>query len=447
MPAAVSRDRLLGWFQQCCAPRSERVGAEFETLVVDLGTRREVAYEGPAGVGAVLERFRDRGDGWKPEVSEGHLIALSRGDSSSITLEPGNQMEFSSRPRKSVLEIETDLRRFLAEFYRVTEGMNVALLGIGLNPFSSTAEVKLGPKKRYRIMTEYLSKKGDLALDMMRRTMSVHCSFDFAGEADAVEKSRFAFAVTPVVTAIFAHSPLQKLEPNGFQSFRAEIWRRTDPDRCGLIPEVFEKDFGFGRYLDRVLELPLMFTLKNGEYRAAHGLPASSWFAGDWKGLEGHEGLAPEAGDLEWVINQSYRDARLRHYLECRAADFPPGSMALGPVALWTGLIYDAAARAAAWEMMGPLSLDERAALGQAIARDGLRASFRGTSVLSAARDLARLARKGLEKRKLGEERLLDPVDALLAKGKSPSDELLEAWSGPLAKDPAKLIERLTLRA
>lgn len=425
MPAPVRPDALRGFFQRGRPKSSRAVGAEFELLVVDRRTERESAFGGERGVEAALRRLLERGAGWRSVVVDGRLIALERGDGATVTLEPGSQVEFSTPPRPGAIEVDADLHAFVVEFRRATEGLDIALTGIGLNPYSATAEVELGPKKRYRIMTDYLSQRGALALDMMRRTLSVHVTFDFRDEAEVVEMQRAAFAATPIVVAMFAHSPFEKLAPNGFRSFRWEVWHHTDPDRCGILPGVFDADFSLDHYIEGVLDLPLIFTLKEGVYRAARGFPARKWFAGELAGLEGHEGVAPDADDLEWVINQSFRDVRLRRYLECRAADFPSPALATAPVALWTGLLYDERARRDVWELLSSPDLEERRRLSRAVAKEALAATTGGRSVLALAKDLSRLAREGLLRRGLGEERLLDPLDAQLATGISPAESLL----------------------
>lgn len=444
MPRSVSPEALRSFFTEGRPKSARAVGAEFELLVVDRRTNREAPFDGPRGVEAVLAALLHGSGGWTPGQVAGRLIALEHADGSTITLEPGSQLEFSTPPRRTALEVDADLRRFLAGFRVATAGMDLALTGIGLNPFSATEEVALGPKPRYRIMTEYLSKTGDLALDMMRRTCSVHVTFDYRDEAEAMAMQRVAFGVAPVVVAMFAHSPLEKLDRNGYQSFRWEVWHRTDPDRTGVLPGVFDADFSFARYVDRVMELPLIFTAKDGVYRAVHGFPAKKWFTGEWGGLTGHEDDEPEVADLEWVINQSFRDARLRRYLECRAADFPSPALATAPVALWTGLLYDERSRDAAWSLVKDLSIDERARFSRAVAKDGLSARAGSRDALSLAKDLARLAREGLVRRGAGEERLLDPLDAQLATGKSPALTLLETL-GRLPADPAKLISAIEL--
>lgn len=450
MARPVPSDALRSFFTEGRPKTARAVGAEFELLVVDRRRAREAPFGGDRGVEAVLRRLQERGTGWTPVRLDGHLIALDRADGSAITLEPGSQLEFSTPPRRDALEVDADVRAFAAEFRQATAGLDVALTGIGLNPFSATREVELGPKPRYHIMTDYLSKTGTLALDMMRRTCSVHVTFDYRDEEDVAEMQRVAFAVTPLVVAMFAHSPIEKLAPNGFKSFRWEVWQHTDPDRCGLLPGAFDPGFGFDRYVKQVLSLPLIFTLRDGVYRAANGRPASDWFAGRTELFPGTEGLQPEVADLEWVINQSFRDVRLRRYLECRAADFPPVSMVSAPVALWTGLLYDERARKEAWELIAgnapvnPADFPVRRELSRAVSREGLAAGSGGRAALTMARDLARIAHGGLVRRLHGEERLLDPLLAQLDTGKTPAESLLERV-GNSTIDAAALISALEL--
>lgn len=455
MAAPVPPDALRSFFTKGRPKTARAVGAEFELLVVDRRTAKEVPFGGERGIEAVLRHILERGKGWTAVNIDGRLIALDRPDGSAITLEPGSQLEFSTPPRRDALQVDADVRAFAAEFREATAGLDLALTGIGLNPFSATQEVELGPKPRYRIMNDYLSKRGDLALDMMRRTCSVHVTFDYRDEADVVDMQRVAFAVTPLVVAMFAHSPLEKLRPNGFKSFRWEVWQRTDGDRAGLLPGVFDHGFGFDDYVKGVLALPLIFTLKDDVYRPANGRPAGDWFAGKTELFPDAASLSPVAEDLEWVINQSFRDVRLRRYLECRAADFPPARMISAPVALWTGLLYDERARKEAWELVAGVApakpgvlpdLPVRQRLTASVSREGLAAiaTKNGASALELARDLARIAHGGLVRRVLGEERLLEPLLAQLDTGKTPAESLLEKL-GPGPISASKLIDSIEL--
>ena len=99
---------------------------------------------------------------------------------------------------------------------------------------------------------------------MMYRTCTVQTNLDFSSEADMVKKLRVALALQPVATALFANSPFTEGKPNGFLSFRSEIWRDTDNQRAGMLPFAFEPGMGFERYVDYALDVPMYF-VKRGD--------------------------------------------------------------------------------------------------------------------------------------------------------------------------------------
>ena len=79
-----------------------RVGTEHEKIGVYSDTRQRVPYEGPRGIGALLDRIA-KVDGWTAWRKRGNAIALQK-DSASITLEPGGQLELSGAPLFSAKE-------------------------------------------------------------------------------------------------------------------------------------------------------------------------------------------------------------------------------------------------------------------------------------------------------------------------------------------------------
>src|SRR3546814_20600361 len=131
----------------------------------------------------------------------------------------------------------------------------------------------LMPKGRYKIMGDYMPKRGSLGLDMMLRTCTVQVNLDFATEADMVKKMRVGLALQPVATALFANSPFTEGKPNGYLSYRSHVWTDTDPDRCGMLPFVLEEGFGFERWVDYVLDVPMYFLYRDGRYVSVRGLP------------------------------------------------------------------------------------------------------------------------------------------------------------------------------
>jgi glutamate--cysteine ligase len=89
-----------------------------------------------------------------------------------------------------------------------------------------------------------------------------------------------------------------------------------------------------------------------------------------------------------------------------------------------------------------PVSPDVRDTVHLDVARRGLAAESPAGAVLELARALAGIAREGLRRQGSDDEAvLLDPLDALLERGKSPGEEVVERWQGEWAGSPARLIE------
>ena len=101
---------------------------------------------------------------------------------------------------------------------------------------------------------------------MMFRTCTVQVNLDFSSEADMRDKLRVGLALQPIATALFANSPFTENRPNGFLSYRAEIWRDTDPHRTGMLPFAFLDGFGFEHYVDWALDVPMYFVVRDGRY-------------------------------------------------------------------------------------------------------------------------------------------------------------------------------------
>ena len=135
-----------------------------------------------------------------------------------------------------------------------------------MTPSWSRAQIPVMPKGRYKIMTNYMPKVGQYGLDMMYRTCTVQTNLDFSSEADMVKKLRVSVALQPVATALFANSPFTEGKPNGFLSFRSEIWRDTDNARSGMIPWAFEDGMGFERWVDYALDVPMYFVKRGDDY-------------------------------------------------------------------------------------------------------------------------------------------------------------------------------------
>lgn len=412
-----------------------RIGTEHEKFAYRLADLRPLPYEGPQGIQALLQGLT--AFGWQPVEENGLLIALTRPNGANITLEPGGQVELSGAPLETVHQTCAEIHAHLREVKTVGATLGTGMLGLGFQPLWSYADIPWMPKGRYRIMQAYMPTRGRLGLDMMARTCTVQVNLDFADEADMVRKFRVSLALQPLATALFASSPFGEGRPHGFQSYRSHIWTDTDPDRCGDLPFVFEDGFGFERYVDYALDVPMYFVYRNGQYLDASGQSFRDFLAGRLPALPGE---TPTLSDWSDHLTTLFPEVRLKRYLEMRGADGGPCNRLCALPALWVGLLYDQASLDAAWDLVKDWSAAERAQLRACVPRQGLAAPFRDRTVREVALDMLAIAREGLRRRARGdscgddETGFLNPLQTIAERGETLASEFLrryhDEWNG-----------------
>ena len=439
----TDKAQLIEWFSSGSKPREAwRIGTEHEKFVFTRKDLKPAPYEGEASIRAVLEGLAER-FGWKPVEEAGRPIALSK-NGCSITLEPGGQFELSGAPLRTLHETCAEVNRHLAEVKEICDPLGVGMLGLGFAPTWTRDEMPWMPKGRYAIMRRYMPTRGNLGLDMMLRTCTVQTNLDYLDEADMVRKFRISLALQPVATALFANSPISEGRPNGFKSYRSHVWTDTDPDRCGILPFVFEDGFGFERWVEYLLDVPMYFVYRNGEYLDAAGMSFRDFMAGRLSLLPGE---LPMLSDWEDHVTTVFPEVRLKKYLEMRGADGGPWRRLCALPALWVGLLYDDEALDAAEELVRGWSPEDHAQLRDEVPRQALDTTFRGRKLLELAGDVLDIASTGLKNRQQSngegvDERLfLEVLREIVSSGRSPADALLEDFLGPLGGDVRKLFE------
>jgi glutamate--cysteine ligase len=436
-PVIASRDELVAYLEAGSKPESQwRIGTEHEKFGFYREDFTPVPYEGERGIGVLLSAFKDR-FGWEAITEKGNIIGLNCADCAKgglISLEPGGQLELSGAPLDNLHETQEEVRDHLAKVDEIASRLGIGFLGLGFSPKWTLAETPVMPKARYRIMMGYMPTRGRRGLDMMFRTATVQVNLDFGGEADMVRKMRIGLALQPVATALFANSPFTDGKPNGFQSYRAEMWRDTDPDRTGLLPFAFEDGMGFERYVDYALDVPMYFVYRDGRYIDAAGASFRDFLAGKLAALPG-----ARATMADWIDHHTtlFPDVRLKRFLEMRGADAGSLHQILALPALWVGLLYDKIALDQAAALVSGWTEDERQDLRVSVPRLGLKAPFRGGTVLDLAREMVTLASEGLKRRAChdddgeDERKLLAPLIEIVETERSPADRLLAAYRGP----------------
>ncbi len=289
------------------------------------------------------------------------------------------------------------------------------------------------PKGRYAIMRAYMPKKGNLGLDMMTRTCTVQVNLDYSSEADMVKKFRVGLALQPIATALFADSPFTEGQPNGYQSFRSQVWSDTDPDRTGMLGFVFEDGFGFERYVDYLLDVPMYFSYRGGEYIDASGQSFRDFLAGKLPALPG---ALPTLKDWADHMTTAFPAVRLKKFLEMRGADGGPWNRLCALPAFWTGLLYDGTALDAAWDLVKDFSMEERETLRNAVPRTALRTPFRNATVRELALEALKIAGHGLRRRArlnargVDEAMYIEPLVEIAQANQTPAERKLELYHG-----------------
>ncbi|GJD78370.1 glutamate--cysteine ligase [Methylobacterium gregans] len=429
----TTRAELIAWFAEGEKPREQfRIGTEHEKIPFYRADNAPVPYAGERGIRALLEGLR-RETGWEPIIDLGNIIGLHAEEGGAISIEPGGQFELSGAALPDVHATVRELDEHLAATKRAADPLGIGFLDLGMSPKWRREETPVMPKSRYKIMAGYMPKVGQLGLDMMLRTATVQVNVDFASEADMVRKLRASLALQPVATALFANSPFTDGRPNGFLSRRSEIWRDTDADRTGMLGFAFEAGFGYEGYVDWLLDMPMYFVKRGDTYHDVSGASFRDLMAGKLPQLPGEYATVSD-----WANHAStaFPEVRLKRFLEMRGSDVGGPDMIAAQAAFWTGLLYDEAALDAALDLTKGWSAQGREAMRATAPRLGLATPVCGRSLGGVAAEALAIARAGLQARARrdaagrDETIYLQPLEAIVAAGRSRAEDRLSAYEG-----------------
>ena len=420
---------LAAYLEKGCKPKVDwRIGTEHEKFGFCKDTLKPLPYDGPRSIKAMLEGLRDA-HGWAPVEEAGNIIGLTKGGA-NVSLEPGGQLELSGAPLETIHETCDEVNEHLAQVKNVADRIGVGFIGLGAAPHWTHADMPMMPKGRYRLMTGYMDRVGTHGTQMMYRTCTVQVNLDFGSEADMVRKMRVALALQPVATALFANSPFFEGKLNGHKSWRSRIWRDLDPARTGMLPFVFEDGFGFERWVDYALDVPMYFVYRDGVYHDALGQSFRDFMQGKLPALPGE---VPTLSDWADHLTTIFPEARLKRFIEMRGADGGPWRRLCALPAFWVGLLYDQNALDAAWDLAKGLDAETREALRVAASVDGLQGEAGGVRLRELAREALVIAEAGLKARARhgagglipDETHFLNALTESVDSGRTPADDLI----------------------
>ncbi len=445
-PFIETRADLISVFSGGEKPRERwRIGTEHEKFVFRTADHRAPSYDEPGGIRDLLMALTRYG--WEPVYEGGNVIALA-GDDGTVSLEPAGQLELSGAAVQNLHQTCAETGRHLKQVKEIGTELGLGFLGLGMWPDKTRAELPIMPKGRYSIMLAHMPRVGNLGLDMMLRTCTIQTNLDYASEADMVKKFRVSLALQPLATALFASSPFTEGKPNGFLSFRSHIWTDTDPHRTGMLPFVFEDGFGYERYADYALNVPMYFAYRDGKYIDAAGLKFQDFLDGKLSVLPGQK---PRISDWNDHLSTAFPEVRLKSFLEMRGADGGRWNRICALPAFWVGLLYDQTALDAAWDLVKSWTIEDHHRIRAEVPKSGLcTAAPGGGDFQGLAKKVLAIAHVGLAARdeinSMGdnETAFLNPLHQIAESGMSVAHQLLDKFNGEWGGDVSRVYDEMS---
>ncbi len=421
----TDKAQLSDYFYGSCKNRSDfRIGIEFERIGVDAKTFHAVGYSGKNGMASFLGRIKLYSE--CEDILEGEKLLGLKCPEGDITLEPGCQFEYSTRPFALLKDHEAAILEFNKKARAIGDETGITWLGYGIQPLTTFENIEMIPKERYKIMKNYLPKKGNHSPVMMMETAGVQASIDYGSEGDAMKKLRVALGISPVITAMFSNSPVRGGRLTGYKSYRALSWLNTDNDRCGLVSrKIFEEGFGFDDYAQILLDMPMLFIQRDNNLIDMTSMTFRAYMK------------KYRATMSDWMLHIStfFPDVRLKNLIEVRNCDSQKPDMALAFSALVKGILYNEDAMDAAWDLVRDFSWEKRNELRKSVPERGL------AEIAGIAKELVAIAGVSL----CGEAVYLEKLKELLSDNKTPADVIIMNWGSDWKKELKNLIHHTSL--
>ena len=372
-----SKDDIIEYFKNGYKKKFS-IGVENEKFLFDINSKLRANYKQVKNVLDFLKKF-----GWKEISEDNNLIGLNS-NTQSITLEPGNQIELSGGLCENVHQVCAESFKFQKQLDEACAYLGLETLSIGYDPITALQNSPNNPKKRYKVMTKEMPKKGKLSLEMMYQTCGTQINLDYSSEEDFTKKFKIISFLTPLTIALFSNSAVKQGDPTGYLSYRTKVWQNTSR---GGLPDFFLDEVTFEKYADFALNFPLLFYYKNNEYNFPMGKT--------YKDLVSHEEANSE--NLELHLSTIFTELRLKKYIELRSLDACEWDCHCAGPAFFTGLLYGNLDET--FEVIKDWNKDEIKNAYVQSCKKGLRTEINRKDILFWSIKLLQISKKGLEKR------------------------------------------------
>ncbi len=411
----LNKNQLAEIFISGCKTK-ETVGVESEKLLVYKESNKAVKYE---DVVKILSFFDE--NEWQRIYENNNLIGL-KGKIGVISLEPGSQIELSLFPFENLDEITSHLMNYYSELAIYADRIGAKVLDIGIQPVSTYENIKIIPKKRYEYMTKYLPTKGLTPFVMMRETAGIQANFDYKSENDAIKKLALALKMSPIISSIYANSPIRNSKFTGCKSYRANSWLNVDEDRCGYIHQkLFEKNiiFSFMDYVEVLLDVPMIFV-----QRGKTCFPTSQTFREFMK--DGLLGINANIEDWHNHISLYFPDVRLKSYVEIRNHDAQNALMTFSVPAFWKGIMYNQEAMEEIERILSKYEYTDFLQLRKVSPVVGIEAKLGNIQIIDYVKEFFDISYASLKQNKKYEEKYLEPVYEYISLKRVPADNIID---------------------
>jgi glutamate--cysteine ligase len=300
------------------------VGVELEWLL-----HRPSAPRAPVDIAALTAALGPH----TPTTLDPSSPALPLPAGSTVTVEPGGQVELASPPL-------ADLGALLRAVHSDADALHTLLAGHGMHPQPRAADPVRPPSRlldvpRYRAMEQSFDRIGPYGRSGMCSTAAVQVCVDAGEGPDVARRWAALHALGPVLLAAFANSPLLHGRRTGWKSSRMACWLTLDPARTAPPPSVDADPAA--AWARRVLGTPLLCVRREG---SSWQVPDRVTFA-DW--VTGALPVPPTTADLDYHISTLFPPVRPHGHVEVRYLDAQPGRGWALPTAVLAALLSDPA--------------------------------------------------------------------------------------------------------
>ncbi len=434
------RERFADQFHRALAGRpdgSRRIGAELKFPLV----RRDGSAVERDTVNALWTYLAGRG--WKPvaDAATGQVVGCTK---------PGEQndhvagcetgyckTEFSLAHVADLNALEHLLRLLRAELAPFAEKHQSRFLGYGIHPVTPPGKDMMLKKVRTSVWDRAVPSNrcigkedgDDVHLFTVNAGSHVHLS---VGAEEAVRAVNILCGFAGPQIALAAHSNVWRGGLDGqYKAVSEKLWDWWEPAR-GRAGVPLEPFVSLEHYADCIGRMRPIYAKRDGmpiilskydTFAEYYSLAAAEGSDLDGKPVS----LAPLPEDLDLHNSCYWYTARISRYftVENRVFDQQPPDALLAPAALSLGLV---SALDEAEEELHGYGWDALRLARESACRDAMKGQLNGRPLADAARDMLAIAREGLRRRKLGEERFLEPLEARLQTRRSPADEVAELF-------------------